>query len=260
MRWLKCMILLLSGIGVLICTVVVGAYYWNIYQEDRVFQVLAQQKEYSMNVETDEQAEEGIQRNAKQILPSYYQNPDCVGWIEIEDTKINYPVMQHPTDGEYYLKRNFDGEYAYSGTPFLDEKCDINNEASHQIIYGHNMKNGTMFGNLKAYKEKAYWEQHDTIILETAEGIKSYRIFAVLNSPKETDYFELRKNLQHKTEDEYVFFVEKLKNQALYPTGLMPQDMEQLLFLVTCDENSNAKGRLIIAAYNQPKLVVRGDN
>lgn len=81
------------------------------------------------------------------------KNPDCVAWVRIDDTKIDYPIMQTKDNPEYYLRRNFKKEYSYTGTPFLDAACDMN-EGVNLIVYGHNMRDGTMFADLLKYKQK----------------------------------------------------------------------------------------------------------
>ena len=96
------------------------------------------------------------------ILPEYAalyeQNSDLFGWLRIDDTPINYPVMHTPDDPQYYLRRAFDKSNAQSGTPFLDGACFEG--CGNYIIYGHHMKGGTMFGTLPKYADEKYWEQH----------------------------------------------------------------------------------------------------
>ena len=91
----------------------------------------------------------------REILPEltelYSTNPDLVGVLEVVDTDINYPVVQTPNDPEYYLRRDFYGKDSTAGTLFVDYRCDIVNPTTNTIIYGHNMRSGTMFGGLKRY-------------------------------------------------------------------------------------------------------------
>ena len=89
----------------------------------------------------------------------FEKNSDMICWIDIEGTKISYPVMYTPNDPEHYLHRDFNGEYSYSGLPFLDSRCDID-KSSNLIIYGHNMKNSTMFSQLLNYEDYDFWKEH----------------------------------------------------------------------------------------------------
>ena len=94
-------------------------------------------------------------------------NPDMVGWIKIEGTPIDYPVMYTPEDGDFYLHHNFEGKTSRSGVPFIDERCSVGQPGANIIIYGHNMKNGSMFGTLDAYKDEAWFQAHPIIQYDT---------------------------------------------------------------------------------------------
>lgn len=87
----------------------------------------------------------------------YEQNNDLVGWICIEDTKINYPVMQSIDEPNFYLKHGFDKAYTNYGCPYVGESCDVNKPSDNLIIYGHHMKNGSMFSDLEKFKKKDFW-------------------------------------------------------------------------------------------------------
>ncbi|MCI5503401.1 MAG: class B sortase, partial [Eubacterium sp.] len=109
--------------------------------------------------------------------PLFEANGDCIGWICIPNTAVNYPVMFTPEEPQKYLRKNFEGEYSVSGVPFLDGASTP--ECDNLIIYGHNMKNGTMFSDITQYRDKAYFEEHPYIELETADGLKVYQVFAL---------------------------------------------------------------------------------
>ena len=98
------------------------------------------------------------------------QNADMVGWIRIEGTTIDYPVMQTPDDFNFYLRRNFDKEYSNLGTPYIQENCDLKT-SDNLILYGHHMLDGGMFSDLDLYKKKSFWEKHKTIRFDTLDEI-----------------------------------------------------------------------------------------
>lgn len=100
------------------------------------------------------------------------ENADCIGWLSIDGTNISYPVMYTPSEPQKYLRRNFYGEYSQSGVPFLDGRCDL--QSSNLIIYGHNMRNGTMFSDLKRYVDRDFLNAHRTIKFETTDGVQTF--------------------------------------------------------------------------------------
>ena len=100
-----------------------------------------------------------------------------VGWIQIEGTSIDYPVMQTPADPTYYLKHDFEKNYTDYGCPFMQADCDALAPSDNLIIYGHNMKDGSMFGGLKKFKDREYFEEHGSFELLTPGG--DYKLTAV---------------------------------------------------------------------------------
>ena len=108
------------------------------------------------------------------------ENADCIGWLSIDGTSISYPVMYTPSDPQKYLRRSFYGQYSQSGVPFLDGRCSTN--GGNLIIYGHNMKNGTMFSDLKKYLNTDFLNAHRTVRLETADGVFLFTVTEVLKT------------------------------------------------------------------------------
>ena len=117
------------------------------------------------------------ERNIQALIT---ENADCIGWLSIDGTNISYPVMHTPSDPQKYLRRNFYGKYSQSGVPFLDGRCDLQN--SNLIIYGHNMRNGAMFSNLKKYVDREFLNAHRTVKFETADGIRYFTVTKVLRT------------------------------------------------------------------------------
>ena len=101
----------------------------------------------------------------------YLQNNDMVGWIKVEDTKINYPVMQSKDNPNFYLKHGFDKAYTDYGCPYVQENCDMELPSDNIIIYGHHMNDGSMFAGLMKFKDKSFWEKHKTIRFDTLDEI-----------------------------------------------------------------------------------------
>lgn len=131
-----------------------------------------------MDAETETSAEPTEQPAAEHNIQALIaENADCIGWLSIDGTNISYPVMYTPSDPQKYLRRNFYGKYSQSGVPFLDGRCGT--DGGNLIIYGHNMKNGTMFSDLKKYLNTDFLNSHRTVRLETADGVFLFTVTEV---------------------------------------------------------------------------------
>ena len=133
------------------------------------------------DAETEPSAEPTEQPAAEHNIQALIaENADCIGWLSIDGTNISYPIMHTPSDPQKYLRRNFYGKYSQSGVPFLDSRCNLQN--TNLIIYGHNMRNGTMFSNLKKYVDRDFLNAHRTVKFETADGIRYFTVTKVLRT------------------------------------------------------------------------------
>ena len=108
------------------------------------------------------------------------QYPDIYAWIEIPGTEVNYPILRHPTDDRYYLDHNLDGSKGYPGCLFTESSDALDFSDFNTILYGHNMKDGTMFGGLKKYRDSAYLQEHREIIVYTPTEKRVYTVFAAV--------------------------------------------------------------------------------
>lgn len=177
------------------------------------------------------------------------KNSDIVGWLQIKDTKINYPIMQTKSVPEYYLRRNFQKENSLAGTPFLDATSDINLPTLNWTIYGHNMKSGTMFHDLLKYAEKDFYEAHKTFTFDTINGPGTYEIIAVYYTQIYTSEYEGFKYYQYNnitSPASLVTFITGSKALSLYDTGVTV-DKEQVLTLSTCAYQVE-DGRFVVVA------------
>lgn len=133
------------------------------------------------DTETETSAEPTEQSATEHNIPALIaENADCIGWLSIDGTSISYPVMYTPSEPQKYLRRSFYGKYSQSGVPFLDGQCSTN--GGNLIIYGHNMKNGTMFSDLKKYLNTDFLNSHRTVRLETADGVFLFAVTEVLKT------------------------------------------------------------------------------
>ena len=127
--------------------------------------------------ESEPTEQPAAERNIQALIA---ENADCIGWLSIDGTNISYPVMHTPTEPQKYLRRNFYGKYSQSGVPFLDGRCSLQN--TNLIIYGHNMRNGTMFSDLKKYVDRDFLSAHRTVKFETADGLQTFIVTEVLKT------------------------------------------------------------------------------
>jgi len=180
----------------------------------------------------------------------YLQNNDMVGWIKIEDTKINYPVMQSKDNPNFYLKHGFDKAYTDYGCPYIQENCDVDIPSDNLIIYGHNMKDSSMFSWLMKYTDKSFWESHKTISFDTLTEKCDYEIIAAFKTVVYTDSPESFKYYQFinaDTGDEFNAYITKCKELALYDTGVTAEYGDKLITLSTCEYSRN-NGRMVVVA------------
>lgn len=115
----------------------------------------------------------------------YAQNSDLAGWIQIDGTNINYPVMQSKHDPDFYLKHNFEKADSPHGCPYVQANCDLQTPSDNILVYGHNMKDGTMFSDLLQYKRESFWEQHRIIRFDTMTAQAEYTVMAVFRGEAE---------------------------------------------------------------------------
>lgn len=198
--------------------------------------------------------EEVIFSEDKTFIPEYLelfqQNDDMVGWIRVEDTKINYPVMQSIDEPNFYLKHKFDKTYSDYGCPYVQENCDVQKPSDNLVIYGHHMKDGSMFAGLMKFKDKGFWEKHKTISFDTLTDRYEYEVMAVFKTVVYTDSAESFKYYQFTDaaeEAEFNEYVAKCKELALYDTGVSAEFGDKLITLSTC-EYSRTNGRLVVVA------------
>ncbi len=181
------------------------------------------------------------------LLALHEENPDCIYWLSIPDTVIDYPVMYHPQEKDYYLSRDFYGGYSGSGTLYMDEDCDPE-WGDNLIIYGHHMNNGTMFAALENYKSEDFCKEHPQITLQTLHGEETYRVMAAFTTPVYTGNDFAYYNFTV-TGDPAVYeaFVKECLARSLYETGETAVYGRRLLTLSTC-EYSQKNGRMVVVA------------
>ncbi len=176
----------------------------------------------------------------------YEQNHDFVGWLSIEDTAINYPVVQTPEDPDHYLRRGFDGEYSYYGVPYVQSNCDLSGSAN-LVIYGHNMNDGSMFADLCQYADRDFYLEHQTIRFDTLSQFGQYQVIAAFKTVAYSDSGFAYYQFVDGSQEEFAAYVARCKELSLYDTGVTAEYGDRLITLSTC-EYSRDNGRMVVVA------------
>ena len=176
------------------------------------------------------------------------ENSDIVGWIEIEGTNINYPVLQGE-DNEYYLTHNYKKEKSQKGSIFLSKDYDLKLPSDNLLIYGHNLISGQMFNNLLKYKDREFYEKHPNIRFTTAKEDLKFEIISAFYSKvflkSEENVFRYYNFVTAKSEKDYNNFVENAKKASIYDTNKEAEYGDRLITLVTCSYHVE-DGRFVV--------------
>ncbi len=176
------------------------------------------------------------------------KNPDTIGWVRIDGTNIDYPVMHNNKSNAFYLHRDFNKEYSSSGIPFLDYQCKPDASSDNTIIYAHNMRNGTMFHDLLNYKDEAFLSAHRIIEFDTLSAIGKYEIFAVLRTQvgakNEFLYYDF---VDASSPAEFDEFIAKCIKLSIHKSDIIPKYGDKILTLSTCSYNVNNERFVVFA-------------
>ncbi len=181
----------------------------------------------------------------------YQRNPDVYGWIKIQDTKVDYPVMYTPQDPEYYLRKTFDKKESKAGTPFIWKGSEETSD--NTMIYGHHMKNGLMFTDLLKYRKKAFYEQHPVITFSTLYQTHEYKIIAAFETKdkaineKEFRYYDKFNFADEQEFDDYLLHIKSLTPYDIPETAAFG---DELITLSTCSYLSEGGRFVVVAKYS----------
>lgn len=272
---------------IIFCVAYLGAYFLENRQEQDEFNVIASIYQQATRGTTPRPTGtvpqtsttgtgNGTQKPLEilpELQPIYKLNDDLVGYLNFpyEDMNLKYPVMQTPHNSDYYIDHDFYGNQSKSGCPYVPAYCDVFAPTDNVVIFGHNMKTGSMFNKLTNYQDRAYWQDHQTFYFDTLYERHTYRIFAVFKTAgklytedgKQWGYpFHLRNHFDTKAEfDQYIAEIKgaafgngQYQGGAFYNTGITPQFGDKLLTLATCEytmtdpDGYTTNGRLVIVA------------
>lgn len=233
-----------------------GVYYYFSFRTGMEYEQLAELKGSDALVTNQSPNNFSIHKTSVQ-LPDvldeyktlYEKNKKLIGWLKIDDTIIDYPVMQ-TSDNEYYLEHNFNQEYDKNGSLFLDCDCNVYPRSTNLIIYGHHMKSGKMFGQLQKYAKESYGEKHSIIQFDSIYEKAEYQVMYVFRSQvyNEDDLvFKYYQFINANSEEEFNSYMKEMEAMSLYDTGVTASYGDSLLTLSTCD-HSQTDGRFVVVA------------
>ena len=179
----------------------------------------------------------------------YLQNPDMVGWLKIDDTIVDYPVMWTVRDEDYYLLRDFNGKYSGNGCLILDTDSCMDPLTTNLIIHGHNNPHA-MFGELDKYKDKEYRDAHPYISLYGKDKERRYEVMAVFKSKVfyvDEICFKYYKFFEADTEEEFNDFYDNVMAMSMYDSGVTASFGDRFLTLSTCSYHVE-NGRFVVVA------------
>ena len=188
-----------------------------------------------------------------EILPEYkdlYEmNNDMVGWIKVPDTKINYPVLQTALDNkDYYIDHDFYHRARGCGAIYVRESCNVFAPSDNVTIYGHHMKDMSMFAGLDYYRDKSFWDNHQTFTFDTLYEHHTYQVIATFKTSANVGQgFSYHKFENAANKEEFDAFIKTVKELAMYDTGISAEYGDKLVCLSTCEYTLN-NGRLVVVA------------
>lgn len=176
-------------------------------------------------------------------------NPDVVAWICIEGTNINYPVVQSG-DNSYYLHRLVNGTHNSAGSIFLDYRSEGDLSDRHSVIYGHHMKNGTMFQEITKYKEQSFYDAHPVCLIMTPEKNYTLELFAAYV----TDLNSQAWKLEFASDEEYGQWLADAVSKSTFTSTVEPTAQDRVVTLSTCTYEYN-DARFVIAGILKPQSI-----
>ncbi len=234
-----------------------GVYYFFSIRTNMEYEQLAELKGSDVLGKSSQQNDTRLVHRTTFDLPDvldeyktlYEKNKKLIGWLKIDDTIIDYPVMQ-TSDNEYYLDHNFNQEYDKNGSLFLDCDCSVYPRSTNLIIYGHHMKSGQMFGQLQKYAKESYGKKHSVIQFDSIYEKAEYQVMYVFRSQvyNEDDMvFKYYQFINANSEEEFNSYMKEMQAMSLYDTGVTASYGDSLLTLSTCD-HSQTDGRFVVVA------------
>lgn len=240
--------LIFSIVFLMVSVFAIFHHYRQAQKAEEQFEHLAEVVEEAEDIEKEDVEDNEEESPLNRYLELFRQNNDMAGWIAIEDTNINYPVMYTPYEKDFYLKKNFEKEYSAYGVPYIAEHCSPSEPSDNIIIYGHHMNDGSMFADLMKYESKKFYESHKKIRFDTLTEVSEYEVICVFKTTVYDDKgFKFYEFANAETAEEFDAYVKECKSLEFYDTGVSAEFGDELITLSTC-EYSKENGRMVVVA------------
>lgn len=253
----------LFTVGFAICLVKVGTGIWGYHEADMVHGSVLETVEASVelyeaqatlditvteDIKAEIEVEQEVQMLAKYRL-LYAENPELVGWVAIDETVLNYPVMQSPDVPNKYIYTDFYGNYSNSGNPFASAYSSIYPSGDNIVLYGHHMLGGSMFTEILNYWSSDYWQEHKIITFNTLYEEREYEVAYTFYEDVTLDngHFKFYEFHNADVEAEFDDFIANCSARQCFDTGIVPLYGDELITLVTCSDHSE-NGRFVVVA------------
>ena len=256
-----------------------GGYLWETRQGEKTYNDLSDLRDQVVatmpsTVPSTEGSDTPTQPQTilPELQPIYELNSELVGYLDFpyDGMNMQFPVMQRMSDSDFYLDHDFYGNESIAGCPYVPTTCDVFEPSDNVVIYGHNLRTGGMFNKLTYYREKSYWETHQTFYFDTLYERHTYQIFAVFKTaarqkdkngnPWGYPYHRMNNFDNAETFDQFIADIKGAafngggyQGWTFYDTGITPQYGDKLLCLTTCeytmrDPEGTLNGRLVVMA------------
>ena len=234
----------LLGLIATVCGIIFVYSAWKLYGSYSSYQEAktTYQKLRRQVVKKDQNRERKINFNRLEKI-----NPDVIGWIYVPGTKIDYPVVQGE-DNEEYLHKTFDGKENSSGAIFMDKDGKSDFLADNNLIYGHHMKNGSMFSGLTEYKKQEFYDSHSAALLLTPDKNYEIEIFAGYVASVQDKAWELA----FPSDPDFTEWLDKTKERSCFTSGITPAVTDRILTLSTCSYEFN-NARFVLLGVLKPE-------
>lgn len=231
-NWMQALILFIS-LGIFVFSLLkIGDIVYGYAKNDQIMKDI--QAVYHEEANSDNQALP--LQNLTEI------NQDIVGWLTIADTKIDYPILQ-TTNNDYYLTHNYKNEESKEGSIFMDYRNSADTKEKQTILYGHEMKNGSMFGELKKFLDLEFLSQHKRFSYQTKAARYEVEIFSVYATTTSFDYLKT----EFSSEADYKEYLQTISDKSIYDSNVSISEQDQIITLSTCSNLSDPnEGRLVV--------------
>lgn len=239
MSWFQ-KIFLLTCLAVFVFSLIkLGGIGFDYAQSEQVMSEIQDQYKDNLQGSKAEVADNQVRPQFQSLLDI---NPNIVGWLTIDNTKIDYPILQS-SDNNHYLDRDYKEDISKSGSVFMDFRNQAESLDKQTIIYGHQMKDGSMFGQLDKFLDEDFFSQNKDFQFDTISESYKVEVFSVYVTTTDFNYIET----DFSTNEEYVDFIELIKGKSNIPTDIQVTEKDNIITLSTCNDLQDPEdGRLVL--------------